>query len=118
MKYDYRLNAYKALIDGELMWRVYYPELKGIEGVGKTYEEAVCEGEKQIERYYLLSSQKGEEIIKPKIISNDDFKGKILLRIPKALHQELLNISNDEKISVNNLINRILNKEIFRFKQA
>ncbi len=107
--YEIRVFPKKAE-DGSTYWTAAYPSIPGCIGGGDTVEEAISEAKENLEIYldYLQEEHKK--------IPDDDYKneysGKIALRISKSTHKRLAEISDNEGISINSLINNAIENYI------
>ncbi len=89
--------------DGSTYWTVKFPAISGCVGCGDTPEEAIAEANENLEDY--LDYLKEEGIAPPKEIGfNQDYSGKIALRLSKSTHQKVAEAAEREGISINSLI--------------
>jgi predicted RNase H-like HicB family nuclease len=77
-------------------------EFPGLVAEGDTAEEALANLEKAALSWLDVSLANGREIREP--ISFDSFSGKIALRIPRGLHQQVAALAECEECSVNQLL--------------
>jgi predicted RNase H-like HicB family nuclease len=82
------------------------PDLPGCGAHGKTVEEALKSLEEAKELWIETSLEKGMEIPEP--VSDEEFSGKILLRIPPTLHMKLTVKAKKEELSLNQFIRKSL----------
>ncbi len=84
-------------------------------GYGKTIEEAIAHLEvikKDLFERYL---KKGVEIPEP-AAEEEKYSGRILLRIPIYLHKELAHLAQRENISLNQLLNHLIERGLASLK--
>lgn len=97
--------------DGE---RVYFeagiPDLPGCNAYGKNIEEAIKNLD-EAKRVWLKVSLKKKLPI-PEPVSEDEFSGKFLLRIPAKLHMQLTLDAKKENLSLNQYIRKALETHI------
>lgn len=72
-------------------------ELDGCHTSGETYEQAYTELQGVLKDHIEIKLEHGDPIPEPQ----DDFSGKILLRLPKSLHQQLAFKADQEGVSLN-----------------
>lgn len=85
--------------DEDKEWVAIVPELTGCSASGRTPERALKELETAMELWLESRRESGWPIPKP--IATRDLKGKILLRLPKDLHRELLEEAVGQGVSLN-----------------
>ncbi|MFH5182950.1 type II toxin-antitoxin system HicB family antitoxin [Paenibacillus sp. TAB 01] len=72
-------------------------ELDGCHTSGETWEEAYSELQEVLKDHIEIKLEHGDPIPEPQ----EEFSGKILLRLPKSLHQQLAFKADQEGISLN-----------------
>lgn len=80
-------------------WIAIAPELPGCSAGGDTAEEALAELGIAMEGWLSTAKKYGHRIPAP--IADKDLSGRILLRLPKSLHKELLEEAMEEGVSLN-----------------
>ncbi|ASS66360.1 MULTISPECIES: type II toxin-antitoxin system HicB family antitoxin [unclassified Paenibacillus] len=78
----------------------YYANVKELDGchtTAATWAEAYEELQTVLKDHIEIKLEYGDPIPEPQ----DDFSGKILLRLPKSLHRELISRANQEGTSLN-----------------
>ena len=80
-------------------WMALAPELPGCSAFGKTSERALTELDTAIELW--LETAKSKKWTVPKPLAAKNPAGRVLLRLPRALHQEYLSLATKEGISLN-----------------
>lgn len=101
---DYEVRIVpKKDCDGLTYWTAFYPAIKAVVGGGDTPEEAIKEAQENLDVY--LEYLKEEKRQLPQEYIENKFSGNIALRVPKSTHQKLSELSEDEGMSVNSLIN-------------
>ena len=93
--------------DGSTTWVVEYPDLPGCSAVGNTEEEALIESKIASELWLDEYFEQHKSYPVPKEMSNS-FSGKILVRLPKTLHKELVIEAEEEGVSLNSLVIALL----------
>lgn len=96
-KRPYELKVFWSEEDKE--WIATAPELPGCTASGGTPEKALKELETAMELW--LRSRRESGWLIPKPIATRGVKGKILIRLPKDLHRELLEQAVEQGISLN-----------------
>lgn len=80
-------------------WIAVAPELPGCSAFGKTPDRALEELVTAIELW--LETAKSKKWSTPKPLATRDAGGRILLRLPRELHQEYLSLATEEGVSLN-----------------
>lgn len=93
--------------DGSTTWVVEYPDLPGCSAVGNTEEEALKESKIASELWLDEYFEQHKFYPIPKEISNN-FSGRLLVRLPKTLHKELVIEAEEEGVSLNSLLIALL----------
>ena len=102
----YPMTIMKDVEEGETYYIAEIPDLPGCGAHGKTVEEALNSLEEARELWIETSFEKGMEIPEP--VSDEEFSGKILLRIPPTLHMKLTTKARKEESSLNQFIRKNL----------
>ena len=93
----YERKAFYSKEDGG--WIAVAPELPGCSAFGKTSERALKELDSAIELW--LATAKSKKWGAPKPVAAKEPAGKILLRLPRELHEDYLSLATKEGISLN-----------------
>jgi len=96
--------------DGNEYYEAEIPDLPGCGSWGKTEEEALQRLDEAKKAYLEVSLDKNLPIPEP--VSEDEFSGKFLLRIPAKLHMQLTRAARKEDLSLNQYIRIILEKHL------
>jgi predicted RNase H-like HicB family nuclease len=105
---DYPHTVEKVEENGEDYISLEIPDLPGCGASGKTYEEALA-GLNEAKELWIEASLE-RKIPIPEPVSEEDFSGKFLLRIPARLHMDLAKQANLKKLSLNQYVKSILEK--------
>jgi antitoxin HicB len=84
----------------------YHPDLDGCAAQGATLEEAIASLDAARELWLKVRLEDGLPIEEP--VNEDDYSGRISLRMSPSLHADLVKISRRENISLNQLLNNAL----------
>jgi predicted RNase H-like HicB family nuclease len=118
-KYGYSLIVNQLSEDDGGGWLVEVPELPGCMTDGETLEEALSSIDNAIDSWINTAKEKGRVIPKPRLRKNEDeYSGKLMIRIPKKLHKDLSNKSDEEGISLNQLISFYLTKGLYSSEEV
>jgi predicted RNase H-like HicB family nuclease len=93
----YERKAFYSKEDGG--WIAVAPELPGCSAFGKTSERALMELNTAIDLW--IETAKSKKWGTPKSVASKDPTGKVLLRLPRELHQDYLSLATKEGISMN-----------------
>lgn len=90
-------------------YAAYIPTLgrRTFMGDGATKEEALADLERTKEENFKSLLEEGAEIPEPEE-RREDYSGRILIRIPKYLHEALIDQASDQGISLNQHISSLL----------
>lgn len=91
-------------------WFVRIKELPGCMSQGETPEEAIQMINDAMRGWLEVELQKGNPIPEPKL--EEEFSGKFVVRVPKSLHQKLVEIAEREGVSLNQWINSTLSEAV------
>lgn len=80
-------------------WIAVAPELPGCSAFGKTPEIALQELDTAIELWLETARDKKWRVPKP--LATREARGRILLRLPRQLHEEYLSLATEEGVSLN-----------------
>src|SRR2546428_834016 len=83
-------------------WIATAPELRGCSAFGESAEEALEELEVAIKGWVAVARKHKEAL--PAAIADKELQGRVLLRLPKALHRQLLEEAADQGVSLNQYI--------------
>jgi predicted RNase H-like HicB family nuclease len=106
----YPMMIIRDVEEGEAYYIAEIPDLPGCGTHGETIEEAIKSLEEAKELWIETSLEKGMEIPEP--VSDDEFSGKFLLRIPPRLHMKLTTMAKNEELSLNQFIRKILESNL------
>ncbi len=114
LEYYMSLN-YPATIElyeeyGEIRFGLQVPELSGVWAEGKTIEEAYADLIDTKRVWFATCLEKGIDI--PELVSEKDYSGKFILRLNPKLHKDLRERAQRSKISLNQYIRTLLEKQI------
>lgn len=111
---DYKLEIIPFEDLGEKGFVVKSPELKGLEVFGETIEEALDEVVEAKKALYEIYKRKEMLIKYPETYKSEDeqFSGRMTIRIPTNLHRSIFEYANENKISLNTGIIQLLNDGI------
>lgn len=108
-KYEMKITPHTDA-SGQSYWVVNFPAIDACSGGGYTVEEAIKEAEENLSFY--LEYLENEKIRLPEEYKENNYSGKIALRISKTTHKVLNDMAEEEGISVNSLINAAIENYI------
>jgi predicted HicB family RNase H-like nuclease len=114
LEYYMSLN-YPATVElyeeyGEIRFGLQVPDLSGVWAEGKTIEEAYADLIDTKRLWFATCLEKGIDIPEP--VSEKDYSGKFILRLNPKLHRDLREMAQRSKISLNQYIRILLEKQI------
>ena len=101
---------YELIRDEDGTFVASHPELLGCLAQGDTADEAVQALD--LARRAWIEVRFEEDLPIPEPVDPDNFSGKLLLRIPAALHATLARIAQQQDASLNQLVNNILSEHV------
>lgn len=94
---------------------VEVPDLPGCMTDGDTVEEAIAKVGEAIDSWIDAAIETGKTIPKPRYYTDDNkYSGRLTLRMPKDLHKDLVQVADDQGVSINQLILYYVSKGIGR----
>jgi antitoxin HicB len=97
-------------------WFVSVRELPGCMSQGDTPEEAIEMIQDAMRGWIEVSLEDGDTIPEPRPL--EDYSGKFVVRVPRSLHQDLVETADREGISLNQYINVALARSLGRLVPA
>jgi antitoxin HicB len=106
------MRPYRKVISGdpEGGFLIEVPDLPGCMTAGETMEEAVTMLQEAMELWLIVALELGEPIPDPTPIP--EYSGRMLIRMPKTLHRQLIERAEVEGISANQLAVALLAKHL------
>lgn len=89
-------------------WLATHPELEGCMSDGETTEEAIQNLNDARREWIDFCLRKDLSIPEPKREDDQEYSGKFTLRVSKSTHKKLVEKSEEENISLNNLVNQYI----------
>ena len=108
MSLPYKISVYQDDSDEGSYWVAHIDELKGCTAHGETIEQAY-ECVKESMRYWLETALENGITI-PEPIQESTYSGRLSLRLPKALHRDLVHRAQREGISLNTWLLSVLSR--------
>jgi antitoxin HicB len=109
--YDFR-----AVAEPEGGWTIDYPDLPGCVTVADSYEEIGRMAEDVLRGWIQTAYELGQAIPEPRY--EEDFSGRILVRVPKSMHRRLVERAEDEGTSLNQTIAMFLERGLTKSSEA
>lgn len=105
MNENYQLNVVKIQDDGDTYYKVSVPDLPGLTIYVDNLEDIKDELEESKREWFASRLEEKKNIPLPHNLKKS---GRITLRIPKSLHEELENKASEENVSLNSYINHLI----------
>lgn len=103
---NYPITIIEDLDEDKVYFEAAIPDLVGCSAYGKTVEDALKNLDEAKRIWLKVSLKKGLSIPEP--ASEDEFSGRLLLRIPTKLHMQLALKAKKENLSLNQYIRKNL----------
>ncbi len=84
-------------------WFIAIRELPGCMSQGDTPEEALAMIQDALEGWLAVALEDGMPIPEPRAL--DEYSGKFVVRVPRSLHRDLVQVAESEGVSLNQYIN-------------
>ena len=111
MNLNYRMMISPIETTSGMEYEASFPDVPGAVGGGRTPEEAVKDAYATLEAHLQYMKEDGEEIPQPSL-TEEEYSGKLQLRISKSLHKRAKQVANWEGVSMNALINEALTTRV------
>jgi predicted HicB family RNase H-like nuclease len=99
----YGITVRRVLVDGEELWRATVKELPDLAEFAETREEAVDLALDAIESLKKAAQEDGRPFPEP-IEDEEEYSGRVTLRMSKSMHRAAALRAIDEKVSLNSYI--------------
>ncbi len=111
MKKPYRIEIEPDPEGGYVAW---IKELPGCLTYGETLEEVLKMLDEAKELYIETAIKRGKKLPEP--LAERNFSGRLLLRLPPSLHKKLVDLAQEEGISLNSLILKLISYAMGRYE--
>lgn len=101
MKNNYRIILYRVETEEGEEWVARIPEVNNVGGGGTTAQEAVQDVFDNLEYELEYLKESGQSIPKE---YDENYSGKLSLRLPKSLHRKISELASTEGVSLNQFI--------------
>lgn len=105
---DYTVSVQRVKVDDETLFRAQVKEFPDVDVYEATAELAYRAAFSIIEDLISCAQEMGHEIPKPWIDSEEQYSGRVTLRMPKGLHQKIAAVADGEEVSLNHYITSVL----------
>lgn len=103
----YNITIRQIEVDGQQLFEARVRELPDVVDFGDTWEEAYELAVDTIETTAEIMAERGRQMPDPAAVE-DNYSGRITLRVPKTLHRRLAEQSSIEGISLNQYLVSLL----------
>ncbi len=111
MKKPYRIEIEPDPEGGYVAW---IKELPGCLTYGETLEEVLKMLDEAKELYIETAIKRGKKLPEP--MAERNFSGRLLLRLPPSLHKKLVELAQEEGISLNSFILKLISYAMGRYE--
>lgn len=108
LDYQMVIDPYEDTENDEKGFILTCPDLPGIKVFGETLEEAFDELLEAKIAWFDLKEELGEEVLPPKIKTRPS--GRVTLRLPVYLHEQVIEHAEENKISLNNALTGLISE--------
>jgi predicted HicB family RNase H-like nuclease len=97
-------------------YRAFLIDIPAVESLGATPEEAVADLEDAKKEWFAYAKAKGIHIPSPDIAFNQrvGYNGRVTLRMPRSLHQQVAQKAALEGVSLNSYLNSAIERAVLR----
>jgi len=103
----YTISIRRTLIDGYTCYEARVSELPDVIEYAEAYEDAYSLAIETIQATATIFQEKAKAMPAPKEV-NDDFSGRVTLRVPSSLHRSLSEAAEIENVSLNQYLVGVL----------
>lgn len=100
LELNYPFNVKPDLDDGGYI--AEFPDLRYCVGTGDTIEEAIEDA--MIAKEEWIKAAYEHNVTIPEPVSNEEFNGRVTLRLPKSLHRNVIETAKKEGVSANQFL--------------
>jgi predicted HicB family RNase H-like nuclease len=104
---SYNITIRQIEVDGQELFEARVRELPDVVDFGETWQDAYELALDTIETTAAIMAERGRRMPEPASVE-DDYSGRITLRVPKTLHRGLAEQADHEKISLNQYLVSLL----------
>ena len=111
---DYPVAVAPFKDDDFVGYRAFLIDIPAVESLGLTPEEAVADLEDVRSEWFAYARAKGIHIPAPDTAFNNraDYNGRVTLRMPRSLHQQVAQKAALEGVSLNTYLNSAIERSI------
>src|SRR6266496_6493443 len=106
----YKYSFHTTWSEEDAAYIALCPEFPGVSAFGETPEEAIAEV--QIALKLAIETYQAEGWVLPEPHRQPEYSGKLLVRMPKTLHGQLVQQAETEGVSLNTLVVTLLSEGI------
>lgn len=103
---EYGITVRQEMVDGERLFVATVQELEHVLFLAETATEAYAGAQDIVEGLMEAAEEENRDFPKPKgsVVVDDDFSGRVTLRMPRSLHRMLAREADQESVSLNQLM--------------
>ena len=105
---NYPVLVERFIDEEEVLYSAEIKELPGLIVYGETVAEVMEDIETAKEEWIEVNLELGRRIPEPRP-KKSEYSGRLTLRLPKSLHKEVAELSEDEGVSVNQCVVQLIN---------
>ncbi|HEC84908.1 MAG: toxin-antitoxin system HicB family antitoxin [Candidatus Parabeggiatoa sp. nov. 2] len=110
--HEYAITVRKVSIDGEQIFEAQVRELPYVAEYAETFEEAYQLAIDTIQTSMAMFAEKGKPFPPPSQPEEDEYSGRITLKLPKYLHRQIALAALHEELSLNQYILSLLSYRV------
>jgi len=99
----YAVTTRRVIVDGEELWRATVRELPDLAEFSESRDEAIELALDAIESLRVSAAEDGRAFPQP-AKDEEEYSGRVTLRLPKSLHREIALKAQEEDVSLNSYI--------------
>ncbi len=105
---NYPVIVDRLVDEGEVLYSAEIKELPGLIVYGETVSEVMEDIEVAKEEWIEVNLELGRKIPEPRP-KKSEYSGRLTLRLPRTLHKEVVELSEDEGVSINQCVVQLIN---------
>lgn len=107
----YTILVKKLLVDDEQLFKAAVKELPHVDVYGDSYQEVYESCIDVIETLHEMAQERRKRFPAP-IQEEEDFSGRVTLRMPKTIHRQIAALAETEGVSLNQYIVTVLSHQV------
>ena len=114
---NYEISISKVTVDGDVLYRATVKELLHVDCYEETWMEAYGSAVDVIAGLYEAACETGKSFPAPQR-KEEDFSGRVTLRLPRTLHRQVDSFADSENVSLNYYLVSVISEAVGRVQAS